>query len=60
MHLTRLDNSPASVPSPRNSDKRLDGRLLSFEPRLLPAYKTDNDAVSGYRANFCTPDIRSR
>jgi hypothetical protein len=60
MHLTRLDKSPSSVPSPRNTDKCLDSRLLLFERRPSWTYKTGNGVALEYRANFCTRDIRSR
>jgi hypothetical protein len=53
-------NSPASVRLPCNSDTRLDGRLLPFEPRPLLPYKTGSVVALECRANFCTPDTGSR
>jgi hypothetical protein len=53
-------NSPASVPLLHTSDKRLGSRLLSFELRPLPAYKTGNGEALECHANFCTRDIGTR
>jgi hypothetical protein len=50
--------SPVSVPSPRNSDKRLRTRHGFFECRPSPAYRTGNGEALESRANSCIHDIR--
>jgi hypothetical protein len=57
---TPYRGSPASIPSPRNSDTRLKTRRAFFESHPSPAYKTANAEASGYRASSCIRDIRIR
>lgn len=53
-------NSPSSVPSLRNSNRRLDSRLLPFAPHPSRSYRTGKAWALECRASFCIRDTGNR